>query len=294
MWMAANTNGTRTRAATAPRDRARPSCSSPCDSIALKLCAGIVVLTCVLLPEYAAARETTAYLRPASARLSAPPKGAPAKFATEAKSEAALRHHPAYFGHERASREVRHIADWIVHSDDSHGLPFVILDKIDAKIFVFDAGGRIQGAAPALVGAARGDDTVPGIGDREYADMPLETRTTPAGRFVAALGQDSHGEDVLWVDYDAAVAIHRVVTTKPEERRLQRLATPTPLDNRISYGCINVPKRFYENVVSPAFTGTDGIVYVLPETRPAREVFGSYDVEERLDSNYARQTQAKR
>jgi len=36
-----------------------------------------------------------------------------------------------------------------------------------------------------------------------------------------------------------------------------------------------------ETVVRPAFTGTEGIVYVLPETRPAREVFGSYDVDER-------------
>jgi hypothetical protein len=32
--------------------------------------------------------------------------------------------------------------------------------------------------------------------------------------------------------------------------------------------------------VRPAFTGTNGIVYVLPETRLAREVFASYDVEE--------------
>ena len=59
-----------------------------------------------------------------------------------------------------------------------------------------------------------------------------------------------------------------------------RLASPTPLDNRISYGCINVPTQFYEKVVSRAFAGTHGIVYVLPETRPAREVFGPYDVKE--------------
>jgi len=54
----------------------------------------------------------------------------------------------------------------------------------------------------------------------------------------------------------------------------------TPLDKRISYGCINVPAKFFDNVVRPAFTGTNGIVYVLPETRLAREVFASYDVEE--------------
>jgi hypothetical protein len=71
-----------------------------------------------------------------------------------------------------------------------------------------------------------------------------------------------------------------VITTNPKEHRLQRLATPTPLDNRISYGCINIPAKFFENVVRPAFAGTYGIVYVLPETRPADEVFASYDVGE--------------
>jgi hypothetical protein len=57
------------------------------------------------------------------------------------------------------------------------------------------------------------------------------------------------------------------------------LATPTPLDNRISYGCINVPAKFFQNVVRPVFTGTNGIVYVLPETKPASQVFASHDVE---------------
>ena len=37
-----------------------------------------------------------------------------------------------------------------------------------------------------------------------------------------------------------------------------------------------------EKVVGPAFAGTRGIVYVLPETRPALQVFGAYDVEERM------------
>jgi len=129
-------------------------------------------------------------------------------------------------------------------------------------------------------GLARGDYAVPGIGDRKLSGIRPEERTTAAGRFVASLGFNFHGKDVLWVDYNGAVSLHRVITTKPSERRLQRLATPTPLDNRISYGCINVPEKFYNNVVSPAFTGTYGIVYVLPETRSNSEIFASYyDVE---------------
>lgn len=180
----------------------------------------------------------------------------------------------ADFAGEQASREARELADWVVDSGDNVDKPFVIVDKVNARIFVFDAGGRIGGAAPALLGAARGDDTVPGIGDRELADVRPADRTTPAGRFVAALGRNFRGEDVVWVDYDAAVSLHRVITSNPKERRLHRLATPTPRDNRISYGCINVPVAFYETVVRPAFTGTEGIVYVLPEVRSMREVFG--------------------
>ena len=164
----------------------------------------------------------------------------------------------------------------MVDSGDNHGLPFVIVEKKDAEVFVFNGQGQLRGAAPALVGLAPGDDTVPGIGDRPLADIHPEQRTTPAGRFVASLGRDLGKLDVLWVDYADAISLHRVITTNPKERRLQRLATPTPLDNRISYGCINVPAKFFNRVVDPAFTGTSGIVYILPEIKSMRDVFSAY------------------
>ena len=74
--------------------------------------------------------------------------------------------------------------------------------------------------------------------------------------------------------YDASITLHPVVPGTPKERRAERLRSETPDDNRISFGCINVPPAFYETVVRPAFTGTAGIVYILPETRPASELFG--------------------
>jgi hypothetical protein len=112
------------------------------------------------------------------------------------------------------------------------------------------------------------------------SDIRPEERTTPAGRFVASLGLDFKGKDVLWVDYDGAVALHRVVTNNPKERRLERLASRKPSEHRISYGCINVPAKFFDDVVKPTFTGTYGIVYILPETSSISKVFESYyDVE---------------
>ena len=209
-------------------------------------------------------------------------EGAAASSTTEFESVEADHPKRANFEQERASHEARHVADWIVDSGDNLRMPFVIVDKTNAKVFVFNPDGRLHGAASALLGLALGDDAVPGIGKRKLSSIRPEERTTPAGRFVAAMGRNLYGKEILWVDYDGAVSLHPVVTTNPKERRAQRLATPTSHDKRISYGCINVPVKFFQNVVRPAFTGTNGIVYVLPEIRTVREVFASYDVEEHV------------
>lgn len=184
----------------------------------------------------------------------------------------------ADFQQATASRQARHVADWVVDSGDNAQQPFIIVDKQQARVFVFDAAGRLRGASSALLGMAIGDDSAPGIGSKKMSAIRSHERTTPAGRFVANLDKNLKGEEILWVDYDTAISLHRVVAGTAREQRAQRLVSATPADRRISYGCINVPIAFYVNVVSPVFTGTFGIVYVLPETRSAREVFGSYDV----------------
>jgi len=184
----------------------------------------------------------------------------------------------ADFGQESPSPDARHVADWIADSRDNANADFIIVDKRDAKAYVFDAKVRLRGASAVLLGSALGDDSVPGIGLRPIADVRPEERTTPAGRFVAERGRNLKGDDVVWVDYEAAVSMHRVRATKPSERRLERLATPTVDDNRISYGCINVPVAFYEAYVRPTVATRRAIVYVLPEIKPVRQVFNSYDV----------------
>lgn len=176
-----------------------------------------------------------------------------------------------------ASAPTRQVADWVARSGDNRGAGYAILDKVNARLYVFDAAGRLRGDAPVLLGAARGDDSVPGIGERPMADIKPFERTTPAGRFNAEPGRNAQGEDIFWVDYDNAISMHRVRATNPKERRLQRLATPTAADNRISYGCINVPAAFYDRVVGPTFAAGNAVVYVLPETRPAQLVFGWKD-----------------
>jgi len=212
--------------------------------------------------------------------LTLPPAGA---YLPEAAIESAAVHRAgalrrADFGSVAPGPEARELADWIAASKDNAGAAFAIVDKREAMVFVFDAQARLRGSSPALLGSARGDDTVEGIGTRPIALVRPEERTTPAGRFVAERGLNARGEDVVWVDYDAAVSMHRVLTTDPSERRLQRLASPSADERRISYGCINLPVAFYEAYVRPAFAQPGGVIYVMPESRPIRQVFGSYDV----------------
>ena len=186
----------------------------------------------------------------------------------------------ADFGEHTASADARHVANWVAHSRDNQRLPFVILDKRDARVFVFDAGGMLIDASPVLLGAAAGDDSVAGIGERPIAEVRPEERTTPAGRFISRPGRNASGEDVVWVDYDAAVSMHRVRPVDPKERRLERLASNDPAQRRISYGCINVPVAFFESVIDPTIGAQRAVVYVLPETKSVRQVFaGVYPVD---------------
>lgn len=237
------------------------------------------LLAVSFIPHQVAAVDNDAQLSNPS-RSSSTHEVAVALLTTETQPVVAAHRKRANFEREHKSPDARYMADWVVDSGDNRGMPFVIVDKVDAKVFVFYVDGRLRGAAPALLGMAVGDDAIPGIGDREMSSLRPEERTTPAGRFVSYLGYNYYGKDILWVDYDGAVSMHRVVTNKPAERRLERLETPTPLDNRISYGCINVPVKFFNNVIKPTFTGKTGVVYVLPEIKSKNEIFAKYyDVE---------------
>ena len=152
------------------------------------------------------------------------------------------------------------------------------MDKNAARIYVFDADAVLKGASTILLGAAKGDESAPGIGLKPLKAVKPEEKTTPAGRFLAERGRNIAGEDVIWIDYDAAVSMHRVRASNAKERRLERLASATVDDNRISFGCINVPAVFYNTKIKPVFAKRRAVVYVLPEMKNMQAVFRSYDV----------------
>jgi hypothetical protein len=206
----------------------------------------------------------------AAPTASAAPDGA-ASAKPRAQAPAAAR---AQFGRVTPSPPARSVGDWVVKSRDNGELPFMLIDKPRARLYVFDAAGRLQGTAPVLLGLAKGDHTVPGIGDKPLAEIADHERTTPAGRFVAERGRNLKGHPIIWIDYDAAVSMHRVRSVGPGERRLERLASKTAADNRISYGCVNVPVAFFDNVIDLVAPGPRMMVYVLPDEQPLAQAFG--------------------
>ena len=169
------------------------------------------------------------------------------------------------FRGEQASVDARAMAQQAFELGDAKGKPVAVVDKKNARIYVFGADGVLRGTTPVLLGLAKGNESVPDIGKKAGGYIAPAERTTPAGRFDSEPGHNIKGEAIVWVDYDAAFAIHRLRPAHPSERRPERLASSTPDDNRISQGCVIVSGAFYDQVVAPTLGHQRGVVYVLPD-----------------------------
>jgi hypothetical protein len=173
--------------------------------------------------------------------------------------------------------EVQELVAGVLALRDHEGRAFAIVDKQRAHLHLFDATGRLRGSSAVLLGQTPGDHSAPDVGRNTQAGhVPLDQRTTPAGRFVAEPGKNLQGERVVWVDYDAAFAIHRLRPGASQAPRLARLATPTAADNRASWGCVVVPVQFYVDVVAKLLGRTGSVVYVLPEQGGAAHLLAAW------------------
>jgi hypothetical protein len=152
---------------------------------------------------------------------------------------------------------------------DHQDTPFAVVDKRHAQLAVFDARGRLLGITAVLLGLAPGDQAFPdGARKVSQGNLPMAERTTPAGRYASMPGTNLAGERVVWFDYPSALAIHRLRPAPAHERRAERLATPSPADNRITLGCVVVDPAFFDAVVLPTLGRARGVVYVLRDDDP--------------------------
>lgn len=176
---------------------------------------------------------------------------------------------------QHVSETVIELAGWVVASKDNQGYPFAVMDKAAAQVLVFGGDGKLRGAAPALFGSAIGDHSAPGVAKLALSAIPGRDRTTPAGRFIGGYGPSDDAGRVLWVDYDSAVSLHPLPPGTPKEKRAERLASPSPDDNRVTHGCINVSAAFYEQIVASTFQ-KGGVFYILPDKDSMAKTFPEF------------------
>lgn len=176
----------------------------------------------------------------------------------------------------RIAGDIRQFVAGVVASNDHQGLPFAVVDKRRARIHVFDAAGRWRGTSPVLLGETPGDTSAPQVGEHtQEGRVPVAERTTPAGRFLAQPGHNLQGEPIVWVDYDAAFAIHRVRPGASHALRVARLASPSPDGKRLSWGCVVVPVKFYLDTIARVLGHGRSVVYVLPEDGRAGDLLAA-------------------
>ena len=183
----------------------------------------------------------------------------------------------ADFRGQSAAPAVQQVADWAVHTRDNRSYAFMVVDKVNARLYAFDRTGKLIDSTPVLIGVGVGDQFEPGVLQMDMYQTKPSQRITPAGRYFAEEDRNLAGERVLWVDYDAGIAIHKMPKKRTAQRRHERIVSPDPAEHRITYGCINVAPAFYDKVVAPNFRAHGGMVYVLPDTMPLNTVFRTLD-----------------
>lgn len=162
------------------------------------------------------------------------------------------------------SADANVVNSYVQQNKDNVGSNYIIADKKMGALYVMDANGAVVTETPALFGKTAGD--------------VVATGQTAAGKFRLSLSQitedptNKYGGTAQKFTEDAnggAYVIHRVITPKGQ-RRLQRLATSDPKDNRVSQGCINVPSEWYDKYLNRDFGGN---IYIIPETASVQSMF---------------------
>ncbi|RYF96229.1 MAG: L,D-transpeptidase, partial [Caulobacteraceae bacterium] len=149
-----------------------------------------------------------------------------------------------------------------VSHDAQDGRPFAIVDKRTATLSVYAANGHLVGRTAALLGLTPGDSEPASARGKAPSALRTHERVTPAGRFEAIPGRNLTGERVVWFDYNANLAIHRLRPAPASQQRPERLASANLLDRRITLGCVVVDPAFFDRVVLPTLGSGSSLVYI--------------------------------
>jgi Large polyvalent protein associated domain 38 len=157
---------------------------------------------------------------------------------------------------------------------------FIVADKQSANTYIFQPDGSLLLQSKTLFGA--------GIGDFMKGDNNIvANRITPAGLFDLGMrdAKRSASEEYMYGDYDfgkvfvldksymgrngpySQLVMHSVWTNeKDAKQRLAALDKPGAEDSRYSFGCINVNKETFRNLITNHLDQMDGAkIFIVPE-----------------------------
>lgn len=151
-----------------------------------------------------------------------------------------------------------------------------IADKPSGRIFVFKANGELVLQQKALFGLAKGD-LYKGNNDLK------QNRVTPAGLFgihvvdaakggaaATTAGEYDFGKVFALDDPDATVTFMHSVWLKESDaaKRAAALKNDSAADSRYSFGCINVDKETFKDMVGKYSANMDGSkLFVVPDVQ---------------------------
>lgn len=138
------------------------------------------------------------------------------------------------------SVEVRQMAAWAIQENDHADLPFVVIDQARARVFAFDAKGRLAGSTPILRNPEWADDGA------------------APGRFVADTRRSGHAGAIVWANERDTLSL----LAAPAAWKRQ----PEAVAYRGRHGqtrSLHVAGEFYHQHLQ-AFRRHAGVAYVLP------------------------------
>lgn len=154
---------------------------------------------------------------------------------------------------------------------------YIIADKPSATLMIFDQNNNLVAQFPAIFGAVPGE--APNRYDLNDPNRAINRKekgvaTTPMGTYEFGVKDsrprkdiiEMYGGDIFEIFGMVNMAIH---STYPKEKEVREKAlnSPTPEDNKMSGGCINISRENLDKIL-PMFAGRkDNKLYITPDNK---------------------------
>lgn len=150
----------------------------------------------------------------------------------------------------------------IVNTSYASDVPTITVDKNAGTMSVYFPDTNLTITKPVLLGKVKSNT----LNMYSYDHPSKSDNITPAGTFkvIKMFSWRLNEPMMTFIRGKSAVsAIHPLWMGNPDQKRVERLKSLTPDDNKITGGCINVDSKFYYDVLDKLPDGV--ILTILPE-----------------------------